>query len=257
MHAAQKLSFLTLLALAVGGCAQKREATVDFMITNLADFDFEPGGLGLLVDGRNFLAVPTGPSVLGVKLMAAYLLEDLEDEEITDGRLLVYLNPACDGSIAHCDASDGTARDGEAVESIVTDWTDLTASSSDINASLGATELPALRGKYRYLRLVMCRANDAGASTLRWAEGLDTVRELEWSSCELTSARLEKKPLEISAGEKTTVEMVLNYSEAVSVGSDAEGEDCVGSGAGVKCFTFPAFSFRAYSETDATDETED
>src|SRR6266545_4186783 len=64
---------------------------------------------------------PSAPTIFKMKLIAAYLSEDIDPatQDNVGHTPMIYLNPDCQGDIEHCDISAGNAPDGKPITHIV------------------------------------------------------------------------------------------------------------------------------------------
>jgi len=188
------------------------------------------------------LATTSSPSVFGIKLIAAYLAEDIDP--VTQNNVgqtaMVYLNEACEDDIMHCDVSGGTAEDGAPMDKIVTSFFDLSSPGS-VNEQLNSQGRGVGVGSYKYVRLEFCKYNSGDAENVQWGTDSVGTQSFQRDMCSVNSAEMTT-PLELAEGDSVTLTLSYDLSASVSVGSDAFGDDCTGSDASKTCFTLPEFT---------------
>ncbi len=198
-------------------------------------------GANLRTDLRA-IATQSAPTVFGIKLIAAYLTEDIDSttQNNVGKTAMVYLNSTCADDIMHCDISGGTAEDGQPMDKVVTDFFDLSSPSS-VNEQLNAQGRGVEEGTYKYVRLEFCKYNSEDATNIQWGTDSVATRAFQRDMCTVNSAEMTT-PLEIAAGDTVTLTLSYDLSAAVSTGSDAYGDDCTGSGSTKTCFQLPTFT---------------
>ncbi len=226
-----KTSTLFLTAAVVSGCGLGNVGSQGVALTFHNDRD------GKLKQGLN----DRSPSSFGMKLIAAYLAEDVDP--VTQNNVgateMIYLNPACGDDIGHCELSPGTAFDGTTFTRFVNDYFDFNASSDAVNAAIGSQRRAIPPGTYRYTRLEFCKGNEGHAPNVRWAADGLTPREFFSGGCGVTSAPLSV-PLAVATGQAIDVMLSYDLSRAVSdmgPGGQVTGMDCDGT----SCLVMPTF----------------
>src|SRR6266542_3284923 len=113
---------------------------------------------------------PSAPTIFKMKLIAAYLSEDIAHatQDNVGNTPMIYLNPDCQGDIEHCDISAGNAPDGKPITHIVQSYFDLALPADQVNAALNAQARPVQTGSYRYVRIEFCKYNSGNASNVTW-----------------------------------------------------------------------------------------
>ena len=200
---------------------------------------------------RFFLGYPavaatvSTPTTFRMKLIAAYLAQDMDPTTGNNvgGTAILYMNPDCSEDISHCDISAGTAEDGSSFSHLVTSYFDFGQSSSAVNTALNAQGRAVTAGvTYKYVRLEFCKLNSANSYNIVWAGGSSGGDvNFRRNQCSVNSAEMTP-PLAVTPGSSVTVSLAYDYSAAISVGSDATGDDCTGSGSTKTCFTLPTFT---------------
>lgn len=185
------------------------------------------------------------PSLYGMKIIAAYLVEDIDpDTQNNIGQtLMFYLNEDCEDDIMHCDLSAGTAEDGNPIDKIigVDDYIDLTDPTT-VNAQLNDQTQSVSVGNYQYVRMEFCKYNTENAPNVEWAFTGVPLRTFTRQTCTISSEKITP-PLEI-ASESDAVTFVASYDPngSISIGDAATGDDCTTDTDGMRvCFTIPEF----------------
>lgn len=181
------------------------------------------------------------PTTFAMKVIAVYLAADVDP--VTQNNVgateMIYLNPACHDDIAHCELSPGTAEDGTAFTSFVTDYFDFDASSQAVNDAIGAQRRSIPPGTYRFARVEFCKRNLGQVPNVRWAADGAAPREFVSNGCGVTSAPMAA-PIEVTPGQAVDVTLSYDLSQAINdEGPDGRvtGIDC----AGTTCLTLPTF----------------
>jgi hypothetical protein len=232
------LGLLLLFCFGCGGLGGSSGVTLRF--ANQRPATAGPGfgaGLGLARQALNERA----PTVYGAKLLAVYLAEDVDPA--TQNNLgateMIYLNPACQGDISHCELSEGVnEQDGLPFTHLVTEYFDFAADSATVNAAISAQQLQVAAGTYRYARMEFCKRNLGNAYTMQWAADGAAPTQVVSNQCGVTSAVFDP-PLTIAAGDAVAV--TLSYDLAGTVSDLAPGQGGGGFCVGGTCFTPPPF----------------
>ncbi len=185
------------------------------------------------------------PTFFGMKLIAAYLAEDIDpDTQSNLGQtLMFYLNEDCEEDIMHCDISGGTAEDNNPIDHIigVDNYFDLT-NPADVNEQLNQQTRDVIAGTFQYVRMEFCKLNSEGADNVEWSYDGVALRSFALSMCTVTSAKITP-PIEIS-DTSTAATFIASYDPvgSISTGPEAVGNDCTTDTEGTKvCFTVPTF----------------
>ncbi|MEO6777180.1 MAG: hypothetical protein ABI467_29905 [Kofleriaceae bacterium] len=171
-------------------------------------------------------ASATGDDVLKVKLIAAYLAEDVDPttQDNVGATEMIWLNPQCQGDIAGCNLSGFTAPSGGPR---VTDFFDLARTNAEVNADLNSQAATIAPGSYRYARLEMCKAAPGEAPstdpTLMW-RGPGMVAEQPFTSgdCGRTSVAFDP-PLVLATGDSVAVTLGYDLDTSIVAGPPAPG----------------------------------
>ena len=242
----QFVSSLILVSMILVGCGKQAQ---DTGTAKLKFSNTQNSPLGLMnqisefFTQKAFAATVSTPTEFKMKLIAAYLSSDIDPK--TGNNIgedaMVYINPECQNDLTHCDVSGGTAVDGKPYSKVVNTEFDFGGTSDQVNAALNAQGLAIPTGQYKYVRLEFCKINEEKAHNVTWQGGMNnTETSFTSSACNVNSVVLDP-PLSIAKGEAATIHLTYDYSSAISVGADARGDNCVGSGDTTTCFTVPTF----------------
>ena len=188
----------------------------------------------------------SSPTEFGVKLIAVYIAEAIDPETGNNldadgdggGTSCVYVNPACEEDLMHCDVSGGTAEDGAEIDKVIDDYFDFAAPTAEVNAALNAQERSVYAETYNWARMEFCKSNAEAGPTVLWA-GSDGV-ENEWNRCGYATVAIDP-PLEVAEGDAITVELAYDLTTTLVEGDEANGETCTGEGDARSCFSLPEF----------------
>jgi len=193
-------------------------------------------------DRASTLATSGMPTAFSMKLIAAYITADVDPVSFDNVGItsIFYLNDDCNDDISHCDIDPGTAEDGEPMSQVVTSFFDL-HSPAAVNAALNSQGRTVATGSYKYVRLEFCKYASGSSENIRWNYGTIGEQSFRRTMCSVNSAEMNP-PLTLAEGETVTITLGYDLSDAVQVGADASGDDCVGDGAGKTCFYLPTFT---------------
>jgi len=170
-------------------------------------------------------AAATGDSVLKLKLIAAYLAEDVDPVTMNNigGTEMIWLNPQCDGDISNCNVS-GFAEPAGGPR--VTDYFDLARPSAEVNAELNSQGLTISPGSYKYARIEMCKA--FGGETvptdpsLMWrGPGMAGEQAFASGDCGRTSLAFDP-PLDLATGDSVMVTLGYDLDAAIVAGAPSQ-----------------------------------
>jgi hypothetical protein len=187
------------------------------------------------------VAVPATPLSFQMKLIAAYLSEDVDagSQNNTGRTPMIYLNPECREDIEHCDISAGPSPDGSPVTHIPQSYFEFALPSAQVNAALNAQAREVATGTYRYVRVEFCKFNSGGANNVKWATG--DVGPIEFSEPGCVVTMPITPPISIGSEETVTITLSYDLAGSAQVGDTATGTSCAGTGSTRTCFTTPRF----------------
>ncbi len=229
-----KLLVAVSLVSGCGGASAKLQLSNNTATTRLADPD-----------------VPSGGTMLELKIIAAYLSEDIDPvtmENVGDVEM-IWLNPQCGGDISDCNIDGFTLPAGPRI----TDYFDLSQTDDEINAELNSQDATIAAGSYRYAHLELCKAYGGQAAptvpALMW-QGPDMTAPAPFTSgdCGRTSLELDP-PLVLVDGD--SVEITLGYDLGSSVVGGVPTSDNPGSIVGATNADGSEHVFRACVDVDA------
>jgi len=159
---------------------------------------------------------PSTPDILGLKIVAIYLVEDVDEngEDNVGMVARLWTNPVCDSDLTYCGVSD------DAGEYQVTDYFDFARDSDEVNEELNAGKKELNVGTYRYIR-----ADFAGKVTddnddvpnFRFgkidADDTERIYEVRPSWGNGYSAKLAE-PIKIADGDTVTVTIAYTYEDS-------------------------------------------
>ncbi len=190
------------------------------------------------VAGATLAAAPGTPTTFQMKLVAAYLAEDVDGNQNNVGHTpMIYLNPECQGDIEHCDISAGTAPDGRPIAHIVQNYFDFALPADQVNAALNAQSRKVATGSYKYVRVEFCK--NSGAENVKWGTADAGPIEFRGGDCVVTVPIAP--PISIGSGEAVTITLNYDLAGTVQTVSSPFGPSCLGSGSTWECFTVPTF----------------
>lgn len=186
------------------------------------------------------------PTFYGMKLIAAYLAEDIDpDTQSNIGQtLMFYLNEDCQEDISHCDISGGTAEDGEPISQIigVDNYFDLT-NPVTANEALSEQRRDIIAGTFQYVRMEFSKINEENAPNVEWSYTGVPLRSFVTNQHTVTSAKVSPPIVITSTSSAVTFVATYDPSGSVSIGPDAAGDDCTNDESGNRvCFTIPTFT---------------
>lgn len=196
-------------------------------------------------------AAATGDSVLKLKLIAAYLAEDVDPVTMNNvgGTEMIWLNPQCADDISGCNVSGFVEPAGGPR---ITDYFDLARPSAEVNAELNSQGLAISPGSYKYARVEMCKAFGGETvpsdPTLMWrGPGMTAEQPFASGDCGRTSLAFDP-PLVLATGDSVMVTLGYDLDAAIVAGAPAPGSfgivGAIDSGGGMH-------PFRACSDVDA------
>jgi hypothetical protein len=245
----KKWTFLGVAVVVAGGftlsgCGQDDagEATVSLAFKNTA------ASLLARTARATTLATSAAPSAFSMKLIAAYVTEDIDpDTQNNVGTTAIfYLNEQCEDDIMHCDIEGGTAEDGNPMDKVVTTFFDL-SSPEAVNTELNSQGRGVSAGTYKYARLEFCKYATGTDPNIKWSYGSLGEQTFRRTMCSVNSAVMDP-PLELAEGDTATITLEYDLASAVQVGADASGDTCTGTDADKTCFTMPTFTPSAAKE---------
>lgn len=196
-------------------------------------------GAAISAAGATLAADPSTPTIFKMKLVAAYLAEDIDANQNNVGHTpMIYLNPECQGDIEHCDISAGTSPDGRTITHIVQNYFDFALPSDQVNAALNAQARKVATGTYKYVRVEFCK-NSSGAYNVQWGTADSGPIEFRGGDCVVTVPI--SPPVSIGNDEAITITLNYDLAGTVQTGDSAFGASCTGSGTTRACFTVPTF----------------
>jgi hypothetical protein len=242
---------MAVFGMAIGmlGCGKgsrpsdgKASAALQLNNTNSPSVSWQ-GPLQSLLLSPAYAATLSTPSAFRLKLIAAYLAEDIDP--VTENNIgmtsMFYINPECGEDLMHCNVADGTAEDGLPYDHIISTFFDFTQGNVAVNQALNAQDREIEPGTYRYVRLEFCKQSDPNAPNASWQGGL-VNQEVRFTSnnCVVNSAVMDP-PLVLKDGDSAIVQLSYDYSDAIRTGADAQGSSCTGEGDSKTCFQIPTF----------------
>ncbi len=193
------------------------------------------------VAGATLAAASGTPTTFQMKLIAAYLAEDVDPgtQDNVGHTPMIYLNPECQGDIEHCDISAGTSPDGRPIAHIVQNYFDFALPADQVNAALNAQARKVATGSYKYVRVEFCKYNSGQANNVKWGTADAGPIEFWAGGCVVTVPI--SPPISIGSGEAVTITLNYDLAGTVQTGDSAFGVSCAGSGSTRECFTVPTF----------------
>jgi len=192
-----------------------------------------------------------GDTVLRLKLIAAYLAEDVDPVTMNNvgATEMIWLNPQCQGDISGCNVS-GFAEPAGGPR--ITDYFDLARPTAEVNAELNSQAAVITPGSYRYARIEMCKAYGAATvpadPTLMWrGPGMTAEQPFASGDCGRSSLAFDP-PLELAEADSVIVTLGYDLDAAIVAGAPAQGS--YGIAGAVDAGGGPHF-FRACNDVDA------
>jgi hypothetical protein len=144
------------------------------------------------------------PTVFGVKIVVAYLVEDQAADMNNVGNVgRIWVNPVCDAELHHCGIGAGAGANR------VTDYFDLALPTDEVNARLNAQGHTIEPGTYRVLKLDLAGpqgSSDRDVPNMQYGMAGGTPSEVRRDNN--YTVRLDP-PLVLEAGDSVT--MALGY----------------------------------------------
>lgn len=210
-------------------------ATVSFIATNST-----PSSSTLeFINMKNLNLEPGDtftPSYFGMKLVAVYLSEDIDEEGNNIGNnQMIYLNPTCQGEIDSCGISSSFPNQ-------ITDFFDFSRSTAEIQEELAATPFEVNTGIYRYVRMEFCRTESSSASldianVEFTANDMSAPYQYSYGQCGITNQF--ESPITISEGDSVIVNLSFDLSDTVTYQPSSTNQECSSEG---YCFSVPVFT---------------
>lgn len=224
-----RLAALAALTLACGG-----SATAKLKLRNDT-----PAGLAAAVHGAALrlaaapalaTSSPVAPSLVGIKLIAVYLAEDVDPatQDNVGRTSMIWLNAQCEDDISACNVSGAAGSYAHRV----TDYFDFARGTEAVNAALNSQGRAVDPGTYRYVRMEFCKLDPGTALTepnFSWqAPPMAEPRSFSVGMCGVTSKPFAT-PLVLKAGDAASVTVAYDLTTTVVTGA-------AGTGSGGACF---------------------
>jgi hypothetical protein len=154
------------------------------------------------------------PTVLGIKLVAVYLAEDVDPvtQNNRGNTSMIWLNDQCAGDIESCGPAPTMGH-------VVTSFFDFAQGTTAVNVALNAQGRKVDVGTYRYARIEFCKYGPGDQPNLQWQAGtLPSVRGMAFATCGVTSQRFAT-PLELKDGDAVEVTLAYDLAQAAMEGT--------------------------------------
>jgi hypothetical protein len=164
------------------------------------------------------------PSVLGMKLLAVYLAENVDPatQDNVGRTSMIWVNPQCAGDIGSCNVSGAPGSDAHRV----TDFFDFALGTDAVNAALNSQGRPVDAGIYRFVRMEFCKLAPGaalGEPNVEWQAGaLSARRRLSYPGCGVTSEAFAA-PLELKDGDSVSVTVAYDLARTIASGTPSDG----------------------------------
>lgn len=190
------------------------------------------------------------PAVFGVKLVVAYLVEDMDPDTGNNVGMVnrIWTNPVCDADLTHCNITS------EAGQYRVTDYFNLALSSDEVNANLNSQRQKVASGTYKYIRVDFTgpieNPDENTDPNMQFAAAEnDTPVEVRWRNGYLYEIA---EPIVIAEGESFTATLsydIANHlytsSPAAPTGENSEDYKCDDNTTPTICMEGPTITVSA------------
>jgi hypothetical protein len=161
-----------------------------------------------LGDGRT-------PTLFGIKMVAAYLVEDMDQNMDNVGEVgRIYVNPVCDEGLYNCGIGPGAGANR------VTEYFDLALPTEEVNARLNAQSHVIKAGTYRVLRLEMTgpeKVPEMDVPNMRYGMAGETPSEVRRNNN--YTVRIDP-PLVLAEGDAVTMSLGYDLRDSYFGGPD-------------------------------------
>lgn len=154
----------------------------------------------------------TTPDYLGIKLLAAYIAEDIDPQTYNNvgATEIIYLNPQCKENIRDC----GVNPNNDSI--FVTDYFNFARSSAEVNEELGSQQRTVSPGSYKYVRLEFCKYGTGGSPNFAYRAG-NMTSNFEFSLPMCTITQLASEMIVVSEQDTVTITLSYNLTDSVFV----------------------------------------
>lgn len=233
MLTASSMSLFAGLLAGILGC-QKKE---DKPATGTASVAFANGTALGLQDACVGTSFGSGtlcykPSVLGLKMLNAYIVEDIGPDQNNIGEHggSIWINPECPVSVSEDDGKSSTNCSDE----VVTKYFDFARDTAAVNTELNSQGLSVLAGTYNYIRIDFCIGGAKSNNVQFEAEGMDEPYQTKIGGCGVTSVKAVPP---VTIPEDGSVKITLTYDLSTAIyGNDSNSTFGMGGGANDICW---------------------
>jgi len=228
------VAVLAALSVACGGSGS---ATAKLMLRNDTPSTSAPTALRAAPTAA--LAVPATTALVGIKLIAVYLAEDVDPvtQNNVGNNSMIWLNSQCQDDISTCNVSGAAGSYSHRV----TDFFNFAQGTAAVNAALNSQGRPVEAGTYRYVRMEFCKM-DPGTTlsdpNVEWkTPDMAQPRAFATGSCGVTSKPFDP-PLVLKGGDAVSVTVGYDLTNSLVRGTPDNGPGgvCFGTGASQVCY---------------------
>lgn len=184
------------------------------------------------------MSSPVTPSLVGIKLIAVYLAEDVDPatQNNVGQTSMIWLNAQCQDDISACNVSGAAGS----YTHRVTDYFDFARGTEAVNTALNSQGRAVDPGTYRYVRMEFCKLDPGTALTepnFSWqAPTMAQPRSFSVGMCGVTSKPFAI-PLVLKAGDAASVTVAYDLTTTVVTGAaGSSGGACFGTAADQVCY---------------------
>ena len=193
------------------------------------------------------------PAVLGIKLVAVYIAEDVDPvtQNNRGNTAMIWLNDECANDIEHCGPASTMAH-------VITTFFDFAQGTAAVNAALNGQGRKVDPGTYRYARVEFCKYGPGDQPNVQWQAGtMSAARGLTWGTCAVTSQPFAS-PLQLQDGDSVEVTLAYDLAKVAMEGTPPAGSgpgqlvdgagathwfsDCIDHDAVRTCIDWPVFA---------------
>ena len=158
------------------------------------------------------------PAVLGIKLVAVYIAEDVDPvtQNNRGNTAMIWLNGECADDIEHCGPASTMQR-------VITTFFDFAQGTAAVNAALNGQGRKVEPGTYRYARVEFCKYGPGDQPNVRWQAGtMAAARGFTWGTCAVTSQPFAS-PLQLADGDSVEVTLAYDLAKVAMEGTPPAG----------------------------------
>lgn len=177
------------------------------------------------------------PTAYKVKIIAAYLTQDISGGVAVGTQYPIYVNPQCQDDPTNCEV-DTTSK----LYSIST-YLNLVDTSANINTALATTKTLIPVGTYKYITLVYCHKNETGLGNNVQFQAGNMTSLASYARYPCTDNVAITGGLDVTAGSQQIAYLSFDITKSVDVWDTAQTTiNCVSQANQTYCLNQPVFT---------------